>query len=260
MRYINGDNVSPTGDGGGILDTGGLSRNPQGKKEGDKEKRKEKKQCAGHSALLSSRSAGLCLLTPRRDPATSVRGATGLAKMSPSDQTHLPNARGGKVLPPGGFHPRGPQGSPRCWVRSMECYWSVSSVSNSCPCHPLVPADHGIHEFPSMPPAHVRRGCRPCPLLTCLHPSPCLVWLPGLFVDRPPTALLFSLLGLSLLPGFFGQHLVLWAEGQDPTAPFSYGKCIGFYSAEQVPTTFAAGNNSHLQLPDAGLRSLLRAP
>lgn len=51
MQYINGDNVSPTGNGGGILDTEGLSRNPQGKKEEDKEKRKEKKQCAGDSAL-----------------------------------------------------------------------------------------------------------------------------------------------------------------------------------------------------------------
>lgn len=58
MRYINEDNVSPTGDGGGILDTGGLSRNPQGKKEEDKEKRKEKKQCAGHSALPKFKVSG----------------------------------------------------------------------------------------------------------------------------------------------------------------------------------------------------------
>lgn len=99
----------------------------------------------GTQPCPSSRSAEPLLAHTLEGPSHLREGATGRGKMSPSDQ----------ILPSEGFHPRGPQTSPQYWLRSMEWYWSVSSVPNSCPCHPLLPADHGIHDVLSMSPAHV---------------------------------------------------------------------------------------------------------
>lgn len=158
-------------------------RNPQGKREGQE----GGAECWGLCPAQVQGQPGLSACSQAGGAQPPLSGGLQAGQGSiPSTGSHLRSARGGDVLPEGGYISRVP--------RSLQglggVLWNGIDLPQT-PRHPLLPADHGLPE--RMPtrvlrcaePGMGRQGRAPCPPVA---PFPWLLCLPGLLGNRPPAS------------------------------------------------------------------------